>query len=498
MSFPSLSNGFRDNRPLPEGMTYSSELTRHILSKGPLHTVEYENGDRARIFEYNYVEYAHGTSKLHQVYAVITGPLKWADEKYEDYTGISPTPSGSSGGDVADGPSEANGYNDDRNTPAGMHSGHIRELGAIGSKTYANGDKVTFYQYDYLEYVSGGRTYSMFIKTEPPMEWADHKNAEITGKKPDALTTSPATDDGDTPKSTTPDNGDKGSPSQPDNPSLPDADGDLLIRGSTGDDRLTGGDKDDVLFGGGNIVVQNDGDDLIIGNKGSDLIFGNSGNDIIWGDQRDLNSGQDGDDNIFGGLGEDTIYGGNGNDILAGGGGIAHPADEADVIYGGHGADILIGNGSDDKLYAGTGDSSSPIDVHTDMLFGGLGNDRLYGDSGADILAGQFGNDTISGGNGEDIFIYGPNEGSDVILDFNTNMDTLYIGIGNGIEDFEDLHLHVENQSTVISLGDTGDTITLQGVTGLLNSSNVVVTDLSDFYNDLVNSYHAGSIDFPL
>jgi Ca2+-binding RTX toxin-like protein len=77
-----------------------------------------------------------------------------------------------------------------------------------------------------------------------------------------------------------------------------------------------------------------------------------------------------------------------------------------------------------------------------DTLLGGTGNDRLLGGGGNDILKGGAGNDTIDGGAdggvfpnidklfggaGADRFIFGPNGGRDDIMDFQDDVDTIYI-----------------------------------------------------------------------
>jgi Ca2+-binding RTX toxin-like protein len=96
-------------------------------------------------------------------------------------------------------------------------------------------------------------------------------------------------------------------------------------------------------------------------------------------------------------------------------------------------ADRLVGNGGNDTLTGLAGN---------DTLLGGTGNDRLLGGGGNDILKGGAGNDTIDGGAdggvfpnidklfggaGADRFIFGPNGGRDDIMDFQDDVDTIYI-----------------------------------------------------------------------
>ena len=96
-------------------------------------------------------------------------------------------------------------------------------------------------------------------------------------------------------------------------------------------------------------------------------------------------------------------------------------------------ADRLVGNGGNDTLTGLAGNDTLP---------GGSGHDRLFGGGGNDILKGGAGNDTINGGsdggsfpnidrlyggNCADRFVFGPGGGRDDILDFQDDVDTIYI-----------------------------------------------------------------------
>jgi len=95
---------------------------------------------------------------------------------------------------------------------------------------------------------------------------------------------------------------------------------------------------------------------------------------------------------------------------------------------GGEGADTLIGGNGNDTLDGGNG---------FDSLIGGDGNDRITGIGGADTLIGGLGSDTLTGGNGNDRFVYNnPNEGGDLIADFNISQDFIQVssaGFGGGL-----------------------------------------------------------------
>lgn len=274
-----------------------------------------------------------------------------------------------------------------------------------------------------------------------------------------------------------------------------------FLRGGTGDDTLTGTGGADTIYGGGGVIVKEDGDDVLTGGQGRDLILGNAGNDFILADGESFEpDATAGDDNVFGGLGEDTIYGGDGDDILAGGGGIGHPQDPSDKIYGGLGADILIGNGLNDTLIAGNA-ATDDSDTETNMLFGGIGQDQLYGSAGDDVLAGQFGFDVLMGNGGADAFLFGFNEAAeDVVVDFTSGEDTVYIESHAAVQSFDDLIITEIEGSTHISYVNTdGDRtfglVKLQGVTGL-TSDDIVVGSLLGFYDDLTAAYNAGFIGF--
>jgi Ca2+-binding RTX toxin-like protein len=96
----------------------------------------------------------------------------------------------------------------------------------------------------------------------------------------------------------------------------------------------------------------------------------------------------------------------------------------ANLLKGTNLVDRLVGNGGDDTLVGRSGN---------DKLFGGDGNDILKGGAGNDFLyggrdGGDFENlDKLFGGAGADRFIFGPNGGRDDIMDFQDNVDTIYI-----------------------------------------------------------------------
>ena len=89
--------------------------------------------------------------------------------------------------------------------------------------------------------------------------------------------------------------------------------GNDTIHGDAGADLILGGFGNDELHGG-------DGDDRIRGGFGDDSVYGGSGDDgIAGGFGNDELHGGDGDDRIRGGFGDDVIRGGAGADNLGGG-----------------------------------------------------------------------------------------------------------------------------------------------------------------------------------
>ncbi len=163
------------------------------------------------------------------------------------------------------------------------------------------------------------------------------------------------------------------------------------------------------------------------------------------------------------------------------------------VIKGGGGNDILSGAGEDDKLYGGAGNDTlgarpaivddpatdddeteaELTDAGDDMMYGGAGNDKLYGGADDDTLVGGAGDDDLDGGAGNDTFVFGPGDGSDVIVGFAGGAD----GIGGdkidlsafGIDpDDLDGLISVRAGNSVINLEDYGGgRVTIQGNTDL-------------------------------
>ncbi|MFG6460092.1 calcium-binding protein [Roseateles sp. DXS20W] len=110
---------------------------------------------------------------------------------------------------------------------------------------------------------------------------------------------------------------------------------------------------------------------------------------------RNLTEGDDA--NVIGFAWNDTISALGGNDTISAGSGddFVEAGSGSDYVYGGNGHDTLIGGDGSDVIY---GDDTNLLPGN-DLLDGGAGNDTLYG------------------GSGDDIYVFGPQSGSDLIVE---------------------------------------------------------------------------------
>ncbi len=276
-----------------------------------------------------------------------------------------------------------------------------------------------------------------------------------------------------------------------------------LFKGGSGNDIITGQDLDDVVIGG-------TGDDILSGGEGNDRLWGDEGNDTIFGGAgNDTLIGDEGTDTIEGGEGADFLNGGSGNDTLKGGTG-------NDTIFGGLGDDILVGGAGNDNFYGDQGGENAGVDrvvysgASSEYAFSSFngalyvadktperdGTDALqsnieqieFSDGVFDITLGTAANDTLASttsseffvtGSGDDTLVFGPENGADVIADFQ--------GAGTAGGDLIDLALYeltpeelaglISNNgadSTVDLSNHGGGNITLLGVTGLTDEDFIL------------------------
>lgn len=184
----------------------------------------------------------------------------------------------------------------------------------------------------------------------------------------------------------------------------------------------------------------------------------------------DLNlTGSDADNVLIGNAGRNMLDGGDGSDNLSGGEG-------ADRIYGGNGDDVLKGGEGRDIRWDSLEHDDTVSTINADLLNGGAGDDRLHGQSGSDVLDGGAGDDRLSGGGGRDTFVFA--EGTDVVLDFTDNVDSIQLdGDALGVSTVaEALEMGaIIDGNAVLTFGD--DSLRINDVTDL----NVLTNDLLVF-----------------
>ncbi|MEM7683207.1 MAG: hypothetical protein AAF293_00175 [Pseudomonadota bacterium] len=195
------------------------------------------------------------------------------------------------------------------------------------------------------------------------------------------------------------------------------------------------------------------GDDTLIGDHDANLLDGGDGNDLLFA--------TDGLDTIRGGNGQDTISFGYGLDETASelSSGLARAVrinpfiigasysylDQPDIastissvehFFGSLGSDVLLGSNAGNTIVGWDGDDSIDGRSGRDTLDGGAGADTILGGPDRDVLRGGtdddlldggLGNDTLTGDTGSDRFTFVSGDGTDVVLDFAPNEDTIQI-----------------------------------------------------------------------
>ncbi|MGD1861998.1 MAG: calcium-binding protein [Leptolyngbyaceae cyanobacterium] len=233
------------------------------------------------------------------------------------------------------------------------------------------------------------------------------------------------------------------------------------LEGTNRNDTIVALDGDDFVYAGaGNDTVEGgDGADFLNGDAGIDIIDGGAGSDFLQGgDGNDSLLGGNGGDNLLGGDGFDTIFGGRGGDVIFGDAG-------SDIVSGDGGQDTIIGGDGNDSVFGGNGEDVVIGRAGNDLLSGDGGNDEVLGGDGDDLLMGVTGNDTLIGGAGSDTFVFGNGDGTDIIEDFEDEVDL--IGLVEGELVFEDLTIVTIGSSVAIDVTATGERLALlQGAAG--------------------------------
>jgi|GEM_PF-6206527 len=187
------------------------------------------------------------------------------------------------------------------------------------------------------------------------------------------------------------------------------------------------------------------------------------------------------DDVIIGTANNETIYGLEGNDIVE-----ASSGD--DIVDSGEGEDSVSAISGRNEIKGGDGDDFIVGGFDDDAIFGGDGNDILVGDNNAlvasaDSLTGGAGDDLLAGGGGADTFVFGTNDGNDVIgfvdidfddptassvsgTDFEHDIDTVLLD-GFGYADTQAALTHMTDVDGVAVFSDQGTTITFAGLTAV-------------------------------
>ena len=206
----------------------------------------------------------------------------------------------------------------------------------------------------------------------------------------------------------------------------------------------------------------------------------------------ELNSGGPRGVNLNGTSDNETITTGNGNDNIDAGGG-------NDVVNGGLGSDALNGGAGVNTVsyasltsgvfvnLAGSGASDATgVDTLSNFsnIIGSGFNDTLRGSVGVNVITGGLGNDSLTGLSGADTFRFGRvfGFGADTITDF---LQTTLSAAGHDLIDLAGLGLTFASlnivygggDATITFAGHAGDQITLNGISGGLQTSDFKFSD---------------------
>ncbi len=185
--------------------------------------------------------------------------------------------------------------------------------------------------------------------------------------------------------------------------------------------------------------------------------------------------------NLYGDA-ETMSYSKGGNDTLSIGVGIEGDShltlDIKDNTLYGDANTMQRSQGGDDKLTGADG-AGSVTYLYGDAKFtdgkSGAGNDTLTSGHGNDHMWGDFGGNTnqnvpyVNYSSGKDIFVFGENNGNDIIYDFQRGLDKIDLRSLGDIDSIDDLTITsslTQPSDRVINLND-GNSITLIGVSDL-------------------------------
>ncbi len=217
-------------------------------------------------------------------------------------------------------------------------------------------------------------------------------------------------------------------------------------------------------------LTDSGGDDIMVGGAFDDTLIGGNG-----------------DDDISSGFGDDTIYGGNDNDTITIQGG-------NNIVYAGDGNDTVVAFTGNNRIYGGAGDDIIKGGIHSDVISGGTGDDVISGDplgsvfGSSDIIIGGKGNDLLSGGAGADHFVFFPDDGYDIIGEFEETGDGVFVVTGRDFEiglDLIDLsHFGDLSSSNIFDFLETtadGVLFSFGGTSFLLYDVDITEITVDDF-----------------
>ena len=113
---------------------------------------------------------------------------------------------------------------------------------------------------------------------------------------------------------------------------------------------------------------------------------------------------------------------------------------------------------------------TDPTHVFDNIVVSTGGGNSITGAGGDEILVGGAGDDTLTGGGGDDLFVFAPDSGDDTITDFDLATDALSLAGGLGLDatdPFTELDFNDDDVLDTKVTFDSGDTVTLLGVTGV-------------------------------
>jgi hypothetical protein len=154
---------------------------------------------------------------------------------------------------------------------------------------------------------------------------------------------------------------------------------------------------------------------------------------------------------------------------------------------------VLYGTANPDHLILATASIAGGTlkgYMDDDKLEGSAGRDVLYGGDGDDRIVGYGGNDYLNGGHGDDTFVFKTNnDGSDVIADFTSGSDKLYLPFTPSVV------VSQSGSDTLITI-DPNNSIRLMGVDSTNNNNGTITSaiTLANFELYGINTINISSI----